>query len=139
MKIGFIAAALLAGALALTGCGKGENVEGKDITGSSSAKDVGTAYINEMTRIADALETVNDEESARKAAATIKVAAEGLESMGTELEGDMDPMKAMQVFGGRYQELIEVQSRIATSMMRIQNDHPELVEVISAETDRLGN
>ena len=139
MKIGFIAAALLAGALALTGCGKGENVEGKDITGSSSAKDVGTAYINEMTRIADALETVNDEESARKAAATIKVAAEGLESMGTELEGDMDPMKAMQVFGGRYQELIEVQSRIATSMMRIQNEHPELMEVISEETDRLGN
>ena len=139
MKIGFIAAALLTGALALTGCGKGENVEGKDITGSSSAKDVGTAYINEMTRIADALETVNDEESARKAAATIKVAAEGLESMGTELEGGMDPMKAMQVFGGRYQELIEVQSRIATSMMRIQNEHPELMEVISEETDRLGN
>ena len=139
MKIGFIAAALLACTLALTGCGKGEDVEGKDITGSSSAKDVGTAYINEMTRIADALETVNDEESARKAAATIKVAAEGLESMGTELEGDMDPMKAMQVFGGRYQELIEVQSRIATSMMRIQNEHPELMEVISEETDRLGN
>ncbi len=139
MKTGWISAALLAGALAVSGCSKGEGVEGKDITAKSSPKDVGTAYINEMTRIADALDTVTDEASARKAAAEIKVAADGLESMGEELEGDMDPIKAMQVFGGRYQELIEVQSRIAMSVTRLQQENPELFEIISDETDKLGN
>ena len=58
--------------LMLTGCGGKDDVQGKtgeDITAKSSADDIGEAYINEMTRIADALEGVDDEASAKAAAA----------------------------------------------------------------------
>lgn len=132
-----LAAACLAGALSLAGCGKPGEVEGKDISAKSSAEDIGAAYITEMTRIADALDTVKDEASAKAAAAKIRAASEGLEKMSDELEGDMDPAKAMRIFGGRYQELIQAQSRIATAMMRINTEHPELWDIVSAEMDSL--
>ena len=142
MKTGFITAAGLAAALMLTGCGGKDDVQGKtgeDITAKSSAKDIGEAYINEMTRIADALEGVDDEASAKAAAKKIKVAVDGLNQMSEELDGEISGVKGMQIFGGRYAELIEVQGRVATSMITIQSEHPELMETISAEMDRLEN
>jgi outer membrane lipoprotein SlyB len=141
MRNGLLAAGLVA-ALALTGCGGKDDVSGKtaeDITAKSSAKDIGAAYINEMTRIADALETVDDEASAKAAAQTIKVAVDGLNQMSEELDGEISGVKGMQIFGGRYTELIEVQGRVATSMIKIQSDHPELMDTISAEMDQLEN
>ena len=141
MRNGLLAAGLVA-ALALTGCGGKDDVSGKtaeDITAKSSAKDIGAAYINEMTRIADALETVDDEASAKAAAQTIKAAVDGLNQMSEELDGEISGVKGMQIFGGRYTELIEVQSRVATSMIKIQSDHPELMDTISAEMDQLEN
>lgn len=141
MRNGLLAAGLVA-ALALTGCGGKDDVSGKtaeDITAKSSAKDIGAAYINEMTRIADALETVDDEASAKAAAQTIKVAVDDLNQMSEELDGEISGVKGMQIFGGRYTELIEVQGRVATSMIKIQSDHPELMDTISAEMDQLEN
>ena len=140
MKTGFFAAAGLAAALLVTGCGKKDNIEGKtgaDITSKSSAKDIGEAYINELTRVADALETVQDEESAKKAAKDLKPAIDGLNAMGEELDGKLDGMKAMQVFGGRYAELVKVQMRLGTEVVRIQTDHPELMDIVGDELDRL--
>ncbi len=142
MRTGILAAAGLAAALMLTGCGGKDDVQGKtgeDITAKSSAEDIGEAYINEMTRIADALENVDDEASAKSAAKKIKVAVDGLNQMSEELDGEISGVKGMQIFGGRYADLIEVQGRVATSMIRIQSDHPELMETLSAEMDRLEN
>jgi hypothetical protein len=141
VKTGLLAAGLAA-ALMLTGCGGKDDVQGKtgeDITAKSSAKDIGEAYINEMTRIADALETVDDEASARAAAKKIQVAVDGLNQMSEELDGEISGVKGMQIFGGRYAELIEVQGRVATSMIRIQSEHPELMDALSEEMDRLEN
>lgn len=142
MKTGFMAAAGLAAALLLTGCGNKEGVHGKtgaEITAKSSAKDIGEAYINEMTRIADALESVEDEQSAKAAARKLKVAVDGLNSMSESLEGEMSGPKAMQVFGGRYAELIEVQGRMASALIDIQTNHPELMDIVGEEIDRLEN
>ena len=133
-------AAGLAVALLLTGCGKKDDVHGKtgaDITAKSSADDIGEAYINEMTRIADALESVEDEKSAKEAAKKLKVAVDGLNAMSEKLEGEISGPKAMQVFGGRYTELVEVQGRMATAMVNIQTNHPELMEIVSDEMERL--
>lgn len=141
MKTGFMTAAGLAAALLLTGCGKNDGIDGKsgaDITSRSSASDIGEAYINEMTRIADALESVDDEASAKAAAKKLKVSIDGLNSMQEELDGEMSGMKAMQVFGGRYSELVEAQSRMGTAIVDIQTNHPELMEIVSEELDRLG-
>ncbi|WP_321491040.1 hypothetical protein [uncultured Hyphomonas sp.] len=142
MKTGFLTAAGVAAALMLTGCGGKTDGPGKaaeDITAKSSAKDIGAAYINEMTQIADALDTVDDEASAKAAAKKIKAAVDGLNQMSEELDGEISGVKGMQIFGGRYTELIEVQSRVATSMIKIQSDHPELMDTISAEMDQLEN
>ena len=137
MKQGLIAAAMLGSVVALTGCGQGK-VEGKDISASSSAGDIGAAYVAEMNRIANALETVTDEASARKAAVDIRAAADGLKNMEEELGGEMSGMKAMQILGSHYHELTTAQMRMATSLMQLQSEHPELMEIISEETDRLG-
>lgn len=141
MRHGLLAAGFAA-ALMLTGCGGKDDVQGKtgeDITAKSSASDIGEAYINEMTRIADALETVEDEASAKAAAKKISVAVEGLNQMSEELDGEISGVKGMQIFGGRYAELIEVQGRVATSMIRIQSDHPDLMDTLGEELDKLEN
>lgn len=137
MKRGFVAAVVLAGALALAGCGQGGAPEGKDITKNSSAKDIGAAYLTEMTRIADALETVKDEQSAKAAAGKISRAAEGLNKMGDALKDETDPLKAMQIFGNNYTQVVETQGRMMTELMRIQSEHPELMDIISAEMEKL--
>ena len=73
------------------------------------------------------------------AAKKMKVAIDGLNQMSDELDGEISGVKGMQIFGGRYAELIEVQGRIATSMIRIQSEHPELMDALSEEMDRLEN
>lgn len=137
MKQTLITAAILGGMMALTGCGQ-VKVDGKDISASSSANDIGAAYVAELSRIADALETVEDEASAKTAAAEIRIAADGLKNMEEELGGEVSGMKAMQIFGSHYEELANAQLRMMTSLTKLQAEHPELMEIISEETDRLG-
>nr|WP_321361027.1 hypothetical protein [uncultured Hyphomonas sp.] len=142
MRTGFLTAAGIAAALMLTGCGGKDDVQGitgDDITAQSSADDIGEAYINEMTRIANALDTVDDEASAKAAAKKIQRAIDGLNEMSDKLDGEISGVKGMQIFGSRSTDLLKVQGRIATSVMRIQSEHPELVETITAELDRLEN
>lgn len=142
MRTGILTAAGLAAALLLTGCGKKDGIEGKtggDITSKSSAKDIGEAYINEMTRVADALESVDDEASAKAAAKKLKVAIDGLNQMQEELDGELSGVKAMQVFGGRYTELVQVQTRMATAIVQIQTEHPELMNIVGDELEKLEN
>ncbi|MAN45768.1 MAG: hypothetical protein GYB49_02700 [Alphaproteobacteria bacterium] len=139
MKTGIFAAAGLATALMLTGCGQND-VKGKtgtDITAKSSAEDIGEAYVNEMTRIADALETVKDEKSAEKAAKTLNKAAEGLNAMQEELDNEAGSTKAMQVLASRAGELAEVQGRMMKEIMRIQTEHPELMDVLGDELNKI--
>lgn len=140
MRTRIMTAALLAGAVLLAGCGGKDDVQGKtgdEITAKSSNSDIGDAYVNELTRIADALETVEDEASAEAAAKKIKTAVDGLNAMQDELEGKIDGPQALQIFGGRYQDLMQAQQRIAMSMMDIQQNNPDLMETISEEMDKL--
>lgn len=137
MKHTPVAAAIFGAMILLAGCGQGK-VEGKDISASSSAKDIGKAYVAELTRIADALETVEDEASARAAAAEIRKATDGLKNMEEELGGEISGMKAMQIFGSNYEQLANAQLRMMTALTQLQAEHPELMEIIGEETDRLG-
>lgn len=136
MKHTTVAAALFGAMILLAGCGQGK-VEGKDISASSSAGNIGKAYVAEITRIADALETVNDEASARAAAAEIRIATDGLKNMEKQLGGKVSGLKAMQILGSNYEELVNSQLRMMTALTTLQAEHPELMEIISAETDRL--
>ena len=136
MKTRILSAALLAGAVMLTGCGSKDDAQGKtaaDITAKSSAKDIGEAYVNELTRIADALETVDNKQSAEKAAKTIQKAAAGLDSLQEDLDGKADSMKTLEILAARSGELTVLQTRIMEQMMRIQREHPELMETLDQE------
>lgn len=137
MKHTSIAAAIFGAVILLSGCGQGE-VEGKDISASSSAGDISEAYVAELTRIADALETVEDEASARAAAVEIRKATDGLKNMEEQLGGEVSGIKAMQIFGSNYEELANAQLRMMTALTQLQAEHPELMEIIGEETDRLG-
>lgn len=136
MKHAAMAGAIFGAMIALTGCGQGE-VEGKDISASSSANDIGSAYIAEITRIADALETVDDEASARAAATEIRKATDGLKNMEEQLGGEVSGLKAMQIFGNNYEELANAQLRMMAAITQLQTEHPELMEIIGEETDRI--
>lgn len=137
MKHTPIAVAIFGAMILLAGCGQGK-VEGKDISASSSAGDISEAYVAELTRIADALETVEDEASARAAAAEIRKATDGLKNMEEQLGGEVSGVKAMQIFGSNYEELANAQLRMMTALTQLQAEHPELMEIIGEETDRLG-
>ena len=130
-------AAVFAGTLAFTGCGQ-SGTDGTDISSKSSSGAIGAAYVTEMTRIADALDTVTDEASARSAATEIRKAADGLENMQEEL-GDISGMRAMQIFGSNYEELVTAQTRMMNAMIRIQTENPELMDYVSDEMDRLSD
>ncbi|MCA8899934.1 MAG: hypothetical protein KDA53_01650 [Hyphomonas sp.] len=135
------AAALLAGSLALAGCGKKSGVEGKtgdEITAKSSNDDIGEAYLNELGRIATALESIDDEASAKKAAKEINAASEGLNAMKEEL-GDLDGLRAVQIFGSRLSEMTRTQQRISVAMSDLYSNHPEYAELVGDEIDRLND
>ncbi|MFN7055878.1 hypothetical protein [Hyphomonas sp.] len=137
MKSSILAAAFISLA-SITACGQG-GTDAKDITRSSSGSQIGQAYLKELTTIADALDSVKDESSARAAAAKIRSASTALEGMNDELgQGDMSPLKAMQIYGSHGQAISETYGRIMTSFLRIHEQHPELVEIISNEMDRIG-
>ena len=89
--------------------------------------------MNELTRIADALETVDNKQSAEKAAKTIQKAAAGLDSLQEDLDGKADSMKTLEILAARSGELTVLQTRIMDQMMRIQREHPELMETLDQE------
>ena len=139
-----VLAAIAAGALALTGCGGGKDGSDgdaketkSDVTAKSPANKIADAYIGEMTKIADALETVNDEESARAAASVIQKAGLKLEAMQDELEGEMSDRKWATIVMSRQQEWAQLQTRLGMSMGRIGMTQPELMQIISEEMDKL--
>lgn len=141
MRPTFIAAALMAASLALTGCGQKSEVQGKtgeDITAKSSNEDIGEAYLNELDRIATALESIDDEASAKAAAKEINAATDGLEAMKEEL-GDLNGLRAVQIFGNRLSEMTQTQQRIAVAMSDLYTNHPEYAELVGDEIDRLND
>jgi len=139
-----VSIALAAGALTLVGCGgeKGASDSGNkdseiEITAKSSTDKIADAYIGEMTKIADALETVADEESARAAASVIQSATAKLDAMSDELEGELDDRNWASVAMSRQKEWAQLQTRLAMSMGRIGMTEPQLMQIISEEMDKL--
>ncbi|MEL7029446.1 MAG: hypothetical protein AAGL49_09590 [Pseudomonadota bacterium] len=133
-----------AGVLALSACG-GSNDSGEagsdsgaaSITADSSSNAVADAYITEMTKVADALESVTDEESAQAAAAVIQSASTAFDQMAAELDGEMNEAKWLAVAMARQEEFSEVQMRLASSMSKLGMENPALLQSLSEEMENL--
>lgn len=119
--------AVVAATIILSACGQG-------LTGGS---DVGAVYAAEMTRVADALDSVKDEASARKASVEIAQAAASLQKLQGEFDGQMSGLKAMQVLQKHGKEITVAQTRIMGSMLRLQSEYPELMDIVSSDLDDL--
>lgn len=116
-------ALLLAAALTLAACG-----------GSTSS--TADAAVAEYENIADALESVNDEESARAAARRIAAANAELEEIAKTFEEMSDMEKAMAA-GRMAQGISGVQARIGAAMAGIAQRDRALYQTISDEMNRL--
>jgi len=94
---------------------------------SQSAKGAGERMVQELNVIADELEKVTDEASAKAAAEVIDKAQKGLEEVGAQFEA-MTNIERAQVITAVSQELQKVQSRIAQAMTAIAQKSPQLMQ-----------
>jgi len=119
-------------AVVLAGCGGEKSVKASDAKGG----EVADVYLAQITNIADAVEAVDDEKSARAAAKAIAKAAREMEALSEAVE-DMTPARRAMVFASRAQDFMEPQMRLATSMQKLAIDHPEYLEIIQDEMDKM--
>ena len=127
--------------LLLAACGGGETdteTTSSPEAGDSSAQSAGTpsaadTYITNLELVADALESVEDEQSAAAAAAVIEDATDRLNEMADQLEG---PQAAL-MFISRQSEFLELQQRISTSLADLYVNDPELGQQLSDAMDNL--
>lgn len=96
-------------------------------------------YLVSMDKIADAIENVDDEASARNAASKIAAIQEEMEKLTEEFEGsEMNQQRAYMAMmsGPRRNEMIQTQTRISTSMMKLMTQ-PELISIIQEEMEKI--
>jgi hypothetical protein len=114
--LGFVAV------LALAGCGSSEK----------SANDVGQTYVTTLDRVADALESVKDEASAKKAASEIAKANDVMQSMVDEINS-MSQTEQVMMVQKNAAKMAEAETRISQAMQKIVSDNPQLLDVIGSE------
>ncbi len=134
-----IITAIAGAALALSGCGgeKAGESSASSVSGKKVKKDkVVDVYVGQMDHIADALEGVKDEKSAKKAAQAITNAAKELNALSDTVESMSDMEKGL-MFASRSQEFISVQTRLATSMQKIAAENPEYMQMIQEEMKKM--
>ena len=132
----------LAGALTLglTACGKSgsssETGEGspssevlyaKDADNASEAMDV---YVSQMDRIASAMESVEDEASAKTAAEVIQSATKELDLLSKKFDSMSDTQKTAWAMT-HAQKLQQVQMRIGLALQKISAQNPEQMQMLS--------
>lgn len=123
---------LLAGAIALSACGFGE--DGGD---GPSSQEIADTYITEMNKVADALDQINSEEDIEAVAATIQAAGVELQTISDQLGGNLSGMKAMKVIGARAGDFMKTQQRLITSMSAAAQRNPEIMQQIKKEMEQL--
>lgn len=104
--------------------------------GSASASGPMKVYVQGMDDIAEAITKVDNEASARRAAQEIAKVARDMEDLQEQFENMSDQEKtaaAMANMGA----ITQSGSRVAAAMLTLQSQHPELVEIISDEMDKI--
>jgi hypothetical protein len=105
-------------------------------TASSPDTPVIPTYVSSLNKVADAVEAVSDEDSARAAARAIAEAGRELAAITARFEQMGDFQKATVLIQGAA-SMIEPNTRISLAMSKIATEHPELIEVIAIEMDKL--
>ena len=122
-------------ALTLAACGdSGDSASKGSSSDYSNKTEVVEGYISEISKIADALESVTDKDSAEKAAKQIaKINAE-LDTITTAAE-DMNQITFATAMAGKASDFQAAQIRISTAMQKLSQDH-ELMMILSEEINK---
>ena len=95
-------------------------------------------YVAGMNEIAAAIDSIDDEASAKRAAQDIAASIKDLEKLKERLEGKSEQemqVMAMQNAGA----LMQSAAAMSAAMMKLQTEHPELLQVVSDEIDKIPN
>ena len=115
-----IASFTLATVLTLAGCG------------GSNDSDVGQTFVTQLGHIADALESVKDEDSARAAAHQMDQANMALKNVTDRMNGMSDMEKAVMI-QKHVAEIAQLEGRITMAIQNIVSNDPELMNIIGDE------
>lgn len=118
----------LAGVLAVTGAVSAAMSETLD--------ELLDIYFEEMSAIADAVETVEDDATARQAAVVIQASSDRLEQLSDQYENHFNNTTGAMAFANRQQEFMAVQTRLSNSMMKLMS-RPELMQSVSEAMNSL--
>jgi len=120
---------------ALTEAGENaKDVKIKDKPGLSKTQRFANTYINEMDDFVSALEKVTDQKSAEKAAAAARHMSAEIEAMSEEFGDGVAMEQRMAIaMASRQQEMVAIQQRMTSQIMRIQMENPELMKMITQE------
>ena len=128
--------AVLAAAMLLASCGDDSGDAGGSLPPPSEempsgVEDITTSFVNQLDGIATAVESVTDEDSARKAAQSIAQINKELDLLA-EATADMSEMERSMAIMSKAQDLYKVQMRIAQGMQKL-TANPELLQIVSDE------
>lgn len=97
-----------------------------------SSSDVGQAYVDQLSHVADALDSVKDEASAREAAHEIAKANTKIQKMVNDIDA-MDQAHQMTLFQKHAAEMSKLERRISQSVQRIVAKDPKLLGIVGSE------
>ncbi|NHK28943.1 hypothetical protein FF098_013555 [Parvularcula flava] len=123
----------------LVACGGGNDSPADiDMTAeqANGPKDYIAVYEKQLLIIAEAVESVADEESAQKAAAIIRDASSELEIVATKADG-MSQMEKARFAMSYATNLADTQMRLMEAMTKLASTDPETVQLISDAMDEL--
>ncbi len=104
--------------------------------GNATASGPMKVYTDGMDDIADAISRVDNEASARQAAHRIAEVAKDMEGLQAEFDSMSDAEKTAAAMANA-QAITQSGTRVAAAMMTLQTQHPELMEIISEEMDKI--
>ena len=116
--------AVLAAGLALAACGSG---------GSDSLAE---NYLEQMSMIAAAIESVSDEASVDRAATEIGNAIKEMEGLAADID-KLSPEERQQMVAARSADFQKVESRLQMAMQSLMTRNPMLVARINAAMSEL--
>ncbi len=104
--------------------------------GSAKATGPMKVYVDGMDDIADAITDINSEADARQAAQKIAAVAREMEGLSEQFErmSDQEKTAAAMANAGA---ITQSGTRVAAAMMTLQTQHPEYLQIISDEMDKI--
>ena len=98
---------------------------------------VAAMMMTKMGDLADALEMVKDEDSARKAAEEIAKIGVELEALANKADSASSSGKMSIMMKANSNEFMAIQTRLGSNMARIAMTDPQLLQIIGNEMDKL--